>query len=87
MATTKTLNKSVTVDPFDRDPRPVIHGYRVSSGRELTVEGMGRVRFCALVTNPRNGARWLDVIDRHGRWRSARPDRVKTVHTKIKARP
>lgn len=82
-----TVKGPATVDPFIRSTSARLNGRLVEDGTELTVRGKGRVRFKAHVVNPRNGAEWLDVIDRRGRWASVRPEAVSTVHRLAKGRP
>jgi hypothetical protein len=64
-----------------------IHGRRVEPGTELTIRGVrGRVRFVRHILRD-NGTEWIDVVapDSAG-WRSFRPDRVRTVHTRRRLR-
>ena len=52
-------------------------------GREFTVAGIrGRLRFRHMVRTD-TGEVWLDGWDSEGRWRSVRPERVRTVHRKV----
>lgn len=62
-----------------------INGRHVTPDTELTVKGVGRVRFKNL-TITSAGVRWIDCIDRHGKWRSFDVDRVTVVHRVQKGR-
>lgn len=75
-----------SVDPFNRDTVTTLKGQTVRPDTEVTVTGMGRCRFRALVTNPDNGATWVDLIDARGRYRAARPELVRVVHRSVKLR-
>jgi hypothetical protein len=80
------MQTSTTVDPFERATSTTINRRLVERDTELTVTGIGRVRFLRATTNPRNGATWLDVVDKQGKLRSARPERVTRVHRLSKTR-
>lgn len=75
-----------SADPFERVTATKIHGLHVVIDTELTVAGAGRVRFKALVTNPRTGKTWIDVADSRKRIRSFPVDAVRTVHVIAKTR-
>ena len=60
-----------------------IHGRRVVPGTPLSITGIrGRVEFVQRVKRT-DGTEWIDVIQPgHVGFRSFRPERVKTVHTR-----
>jgi len=62
-----------------------INGRHVSPGTELTIRGVGRVKFKTL-TITSDGVRWIDCIDKHGKWRCFDLDRVTVVHRTVKGR-
>lgn len=79
--------RTTSTDPFIRDGQARIHGRNVRPDTEMTVTTIrGRVRFVALVTNPKTGAQWIDVIDSRGLLRAAAVDAVTTVHRIVKTR-
>lgn len=61
---------------------------KLVEGREFTAHGVrGRLRFRRAV-KPHDGTEpWVEGFDRDGRWRSIRPDRIRTVHAKAKTSP
>lgn len=65
------------------------NGRRVIPGTELRISGeRGRFRFVKYVSRP-NGTSWVDVIGGpkgFEKWRSFRPERVRTVHRLSKTR-
>src|SRR5262245_53013466 len=85
-AVKKVVAAAPTADPFIRETTTTINNRHVERDTELHVEGMGRVRFIAFVTNPANNAQWVDVVDKLGHLRAARPERVTTVHRLTKDR-
>ena len=70
---------------FEKTEHIVIHGRHVVRGTEITVDGHGRQRFLAAVTNPRTGQHWIDTLDlRHKTVRSFPLSSVTRVHNKPK---
>lgn len=64
-----------------------LRGRIVTPGMELTIRGLpGRSRFIAHVVHV-TGAEWIDVRTADDRFRTVRPERVRVVHVKRKARP
>lgn len=61
-----------------------IHGRHVERGTELSIRGNGRMKFLYMVKN--GNREWIDLIDRHRKFRSFRIDDVKRVHIKSKLR-
>lgn len=64
------------------------NGRNVEPGTEVTVAGEGRFRFLRHVRTDK-GREWIDAVStspHDAALRSFRPDRVRTVHRKTKAR-
>lgn len=81
--------RSVVANPARAAVRPVplvyeyevrLNGRAVVPGQEITVRGMGRGRFVALVTNTARDVTWVNLVDRRGGLRSCSVDAVTTVH-------
>lgn len=71
---------------FDKVERLTVNGRHATPGTEVSVRGLGRCKFVALVTNPRNGQTWVDVMH-HRQWRSVSVERVTRVHHVAKIGP
>ena len=79
-ATKQQIKGPPATDPFHRETTTLLLGRTVRPKMELTVRGVGKVRFHAVVTNPATGASWLDVYHVHrGQWRSVSPEQVTAV--------
>lgn len=92
----KTLNPSATEHVrTDKDwiirTDLTVNGRNVSPGVEVKIAGQGGTRFAFRrhVTNPANGAEWVDVFGGSKGAecvRSFRPDQITTVHRLVKRR-
>lgn len=58
------------------------NGRHIEKGTELTVKGIGRVRFLAYVTTDTTD--WVDAVDKNRMIRSFKPADIKRVHYKKK---
>ena len=85
----KKKNTTERVDPFVRqDSMTTVSGRKVNAGDIIKIQGVWgtKFKFIELVTNPENGAVWVDCFELErgqvARYRAFRPERVKTVPKK-----
>lgn len=78
--------KGVTsVDPFVREESMIAVDKTISRGDIIKIKGIwgSEFKFVSLVTNPNNGAQWIDCVELERGvacgMRSFRPERVKPV--------
>jgi len=78
--------KTVTsVDPFVREESMMVIDKTINRGDIIKIKGIwgSEFKFVSLVTNPRNGAQWIDCVELERGvacgMRSFRPERVKPV--------
>lgn len=81
--------KTIDNDPFIReDYYQVSSSIVIRQGDIFKVQGEwgGKFRFHSFVTNPKNGAQWVDCFElQKGQvcaWRSFRPERIKHIPKK-----
>lgn len=87
MARRKTIT---SIDPFVREESMVLLDKTINKGDIVKIQGVwgSEFRFVSLVTNPKNGAQWVDCVELERGvacgMRSFRPERVKLVTKRIK---